>query len=218
VLELFKPPVVSFHFGLPSPELLARVKNWGVKVMSSATTVSEAVWLEQHGADLVIAQALEAGGHRGMFLSDDISSQVGTLALLPQIPEAVRLPVVAAGGIANAGTVAALLGLGACGVQIGTAYLLCHETDTSKLHRAALKGADAGHTALTNVFTGRPARGIVNRIFRELGPINPDTPAFPQAASALTPLRVQAETNSSAAFTPLWSGQNNTGCKEISAA
>ena len=218
VLSEFKPPVVSFHFGLPSPELLARVRGWGAKVMSSATTVDEARWLEAHGADIIIAQGMEAGGHRGMFLTDDITTQVGTFALLPQVLRAVRLPVVAAGGIADAQGVAAALKLGAAAVQIGTAYLLCPEATTTPMHRAALKSEAARHTALTNLFTGRPARGIVNRFMREHGPISPLAPAFPLATSAMLPLRTAAERQGSGDFSPLWSGQNASGCKEISAA
>ena len=218
VLAKFKPRVVSFHFGLPSAELMARVKSWGAKVLSSATTVDEALWLEAHGADVIVAQGVEAGGHRGMFLSDDLSTQVGTFALLPQIVGAVGVPVVAAGGIADARGVSAALALGAAGVQVGTAYLLCPETTTSPLHRAALKSASARHTALTNVFTGRPARSVMNRIMRELGPISPFAPEFPLAASAIGPLRAKAEAQASADFSPLWAGQNACGCREVPAA
>jgi nitronate monooxygenase len=166
VLAEFAPPVVSFHFGLPSADLVDRVKAWGAKVISSATTVDEALWLQAHGVDAVIAQGLEAGGHRGMFLSDDLTTQVGTFALLPQLARALHIPVIAAGGIADAQGVAAALALGAAGVQIGTAYLLCPEATTSAVHRAALQSDAARHTALTNLFTGRPARGIVNRLLR----------------------------------------------------
>jgi nitronate monooxygenase len=218
VLDEFRPAVVSFHFGLPSPELLARVRSWGPKVLSSATTVDEARWLEARGVDAIIAQGFEAGGHRGMFLSDDLTTQVGTLALVPQIVAVVKTPVIAAGGIADAKGVTAALALGAAGVQVGTAYLLCAETATSAVYRAALKSAAAGHTALTNVFTGRPARAIVNRLVKEVGPINPAVPAFPSAASALAPLRARAEELESGDFSPLWSGQNAGGCKEITAA
>jgi nitronate monooxygenase len=218
VLADFKPAVVSFHFGLPSPELLARVRGWGAKVLSSATTVDEALWLQAQGVDAVIAQGLEAGGHRGMFLSNDITSQVGTFALLPQIVQAVRLPVIAAGGIADAQGVAAALALGAAGVQVGTAYLLCPETQTSVVHRAALKSAAARHTALTNLFTGRPARGIVNRVMRELGAISSAAPEFPLATGAIAPLRSHAEGRGSGDFSPLWSGQNASRCSEIPAA
>jgi len=218
VLGEFKPAVVSFHFGLPSPELLARVKAWGAKILSSATTVAEARWLEAHGVDAVIAQGLEAGGHRGIFLSEDLTTQLGTLALVPQVVREVNVPVIAAGGIADAKGVAAAMALGASGVQIGTAYLLCPESTTSAVHRAALKSHAASHTALTNVFTGRPARGIVNRIMKELGPISTAAPAFPLATSANAPLRARAESQGSGDFSPLWSGQNASGCKEVPAA
>lgn len=217
-LEPFRPPVVSFHFGLPSKELLARVKRWGAKILGSATTVDEARWLEARGVDAIIAQGLEAGGHRGIFLTNDLTTQVGTFALLPQVVRAVKLPVIAAGGIADARGVAAVLALGAAGVQIGTAYLLCPEATTGAVHRAALKSDAARHIALTNLFTGRPARGIVNRVMKELGPISGAAPEFPLATSAIMPLRAKAEARGSGDFTPLWSGQNATGCREVPAA
>jgi nitronate monooxygenase len=217
-LAELEPRVVSFHFGLPAPELVARVKRFGAKVLASATTVDEARWLEARGADAIIAQGSEAGGHRGMFLTTDVATQIGTFALVPQIVSAVRVPVIAAGGIADANGVAAALALGAAGVQVGTAYLLCPEAGTSAVHRAALKSAAARETALTNLFSGRPARGIVNRLMRELGPISALAPEFPLAAAALAPLRASAEALGSGDFSPLWSGQNVSGCKEISAA
>jgi nitronate monooxygenase len=217
VLAEFRPPVVSFHFGLPAAELLARVRSWGARILSSATTVAEARWLEAQGVNAIIAQGLEAGGHRGLFLSDDTTTQVGTLALVPQIARAVRVPVIAAGGIADARGVAAAMALGAAGVQVGTAYLLCPEATTSALHRAALKSDAARVTALTNLFTGRPARGIVNRLMRELGPMSPSAPAFPLATAAIAPLRARAESLGSGDFSPLWAGQNTAGCKEIPA-
>ena len=218
VLEAFKPAVVSFHFGLPAPELLDRLRGWGAKILSTATTVDEALWLEAQGVDAVIAQGLEAGGHRGMFLTEDISTQVGTFALVPQIVQAVKVPVIAAGGIADARGVAAAMALGAAGVQVGTAYMLCPEATTSGLHRAALKSDMARVTALTNLFTGRPARGIVNRLMRELGPINGAPPAFPLATSAIAPLRAKAESQGSSDFSPLWAGQNVSGCRDVRAA
>jgi len=217
-LEEFRPAVVSFHFGLPPAALFARVRAWGSQIFASATTVAEARWLEAHGVDAVIAQGLEAGGHRGIFLTDDLTTQVGTFALLPQIVRAVKLPVIAAGGIADAQGVAAAMALGAAGVQIGTAYLLCPEATTSAVHRAALKSEAACHTALTNLFTGRPARGIVNRIMRELGPLSAAAPAFPLATAGIGPLRANAESRGSGDFSPLWSGQNAGGCREIPAA
>jgi nitronate monooxygenase len=187
-------------------------------VLSSATTVEEAVWLERQGVDAIIAQGAEAGGHRGMFLSQDLTTQVGTFALLPQIVKAVGAPVIAAGGIADATGVAAALSLGAAGVQLGTAFLLCPEAKTSAVHRAALKSKRASNTALTNLFSGRPARGIMNRLMAELGPINGAAPAFPLAANALAPLRKKAESAGVGDFSPMWAGQNVSGCKEISAA
>ncbi len=218
LIEPFRPPVVSFHFGLPAPDLVERVKRWGAKLLSSATTVDEARWLVQHGVDAVIAQGLEAGGHRGLFLTDDLSTQVGTFALVPQIVRAVDVPVIAAGGIADAAGVAAALALGAAGVQVGTAYLLCHEATTSAIHRAALQSDAARHTALTNLFTGRPARGIVNRVMRELGPIGDAVPAFPLATAAMAPLRAWGEQRGSGDFSPLWAGQNASGCQAVGAA
>jgi nitronate monooxygenase len=218
LLEAVRPAVVSFHFGLPAADLLARVKAWGAKILSSATTVEEARWLEAHGVDAVIAQGLEAGGHRGIFLSEDLSTQIGTFALLPQIVRAVKVPVIAAGGIADAKGVAAAMALGGAGAQIGTAYLLCPEASTSAVHRAALQSEAVRHTALTNLFSGGPARGIVNRVMRELGPMSAAAPAFPLAATAIAPLRARAESRGSGDFSPLWAGQNASGCKAIPAA
>ncbi len=216
LVEALAPAVVSFHFGLPPPALLARVRATGAKVLSSATTVAEARWLEAHGVDAVIAQGLEAGGHRGLFLSDALHGQLGTFALVPQVVAAVRVPVIAAGGIADARGIRAALALGAAGVQIGTSYLLCDEATTSAPHREALAGD--GGTALTNLFTGRPARGIVNRLMRELGPMSDAAPAFPLATAAIAPLRAAAEAQGRGDFSPLWSGQNASGCKEVPAA
>lgn len=216
-IEPFRPPVVSFHFGLPAPALVARVKSWGTKVISSATTVEEARWLEARGADAIVAQGLEAGGHRGMFLTEDLTTQIGTMALVPQTVAAVRVPVIAAGGIADANGVAAAMALGAAGVQVGTAYMLCPEATTSTLHRAALKSERASHTVLTNLFTGRPARGLRNRLIAELGPLG-QAPAFPLAGAALAPLKAAAEKTGRDDFSSLWAGQNPGGCREIGAA
>jgi nitronate monooxygenase len=217
VLAEFRPAVVSFHFGLPSADLLARVRAWGAKILSSATTVDEARWLEARGVDAIIAQGLEAGGHRGNFLSEDLTTQVGTLALVPQIVRAVNVPVIATGGISDAKGVAAAMALGAAGVHVGTAYMLCPEATTGAVHRAALKSEAARATALTNLFTGRPARGIVNRLMRELGPMSPAAPAFPLATAAIAPLRLRAESLGRGDFSPLWAGQNVTGCREVPA-
>lgn len=245
IIEPYRPPVVSFHFGLPAPELLARIKAWGSVVLSSATTVAEAQWLQAHGADVIIAQGLEAGGHRGMFLrqgalaqsglnppglcatppsdwASELSTQQGLMALLPQIAASVDVPVVAAGGIVDAAGVRAALALGASGVQVGTAYMLCPEASTSAVHRAALSRSAAQpathHTALTTLMTGRPARGIVNRVMRELGALNTLAPAFPTATTAIAPLRSAAEKQGVGDFSPLWAGQNATGCANLGAA
>ncbi|PMX20230.1 MULTISPECIES: nitronate monooxygenase family protein [unclassified Pseudomonas] len=203
VVEAFCPEVVSFHFGLPEKALLDRVKATGAKVLSSATTVEEAVWLEQQGCDAIIAMGLEAGGHRGIFLSDDLNTQIGLMALVPQIVDAVSVPVIAAGGIGDARGIVAAFALGASAVQMGTAYLFTPEANVSASHHHALRHAQASETALTNLFTGRPARGIVNRVMRELGAINPLAPAFPRAGGALMPLKAKDE----AGFSNLWSGQ-----------
>jgi nitronate monooxygenase len=206
VVEEVEPEVVSFHFGLPEPGLLKRVKAAGAVVLSSATTAAEARWLEAHGADVIIAQGYEAGGHRGMFLTDDIAAQVGTFALIPQVVDAVKVPVIAAGGITDARGIAAAFALGAAGTQIGSAYLWSPEAMISAPHRAALKEA-SDRTAVTNLMTGRPARGVINRVMREIGPISDVAPEFPLAAGALAPLRAKAEAQGSGDFSPMWAGQ-----------
>jgi nitronate monooxygenase len=207
LVEELKPEVVSFHFGLPEAALLRRVKAAGAIVMSSATIVKEAVWLEGNGADIIIAQGAEAGGHRGMFLTDNLAEQPGTFALVPQVVDAVKVPVIAAGGIADGRGIAAAFALGASAVQIGSAYLRCPESKVSAPGRAALAGARDDSTVITNVMTGRPARGVVNRAMREVGPISPDAPAFPHAATALGPLKQAAERQGRVDFTNLWAGQ-----------
>jgi nitronate monooxygenase len=217
VVEEVRPKAVSFHFGLPSEALCDRVKRTGAKILSSATTVAEARWLAERGVDVVIAQGAEAGGHRGMFLTDDVASQIGTFALVPQIVDAVSVPVIAAGGIADARGIAAAFALGAAGVQIGTAYLRTPEAKISQLHRNALASARDADSVLTNVFTGRPARGLANRAIRELGPMAPDAPAFPLGANFITPLRAKAESAGSSDFSPLWTGQAGPLSREMPA-
>ncbi|MEK1938999.1 MAG: nitronate monooxygenase [Pseudomonas sp.] len=207
LVEKLRPEIVSFHFGLPAQHWLERVKATGANVLSSATTVEEAIWLEQRGCDAIVAMGYEAGGHRGMFLRDDLSSQIGTFALVPQVVDAVTVPVIAAGGIADARGIAAAFALGAAGVQIGTAYLFCAEAKLSVPHHRALRSASSADTALTNLFTGRPARGIVNRLMREKGPLNPQAPAFPFAGGALIPLRAKTEPAGVGDFSNLWAGQ-----------
>ena len=216
VVEM-RPRVVSFHFGLPEAGLLKRVKKAGCIIQSSATTVEEARWLEANGADAVIAQGMEAGGHRGMFIATSPESQVGTMALVPQIVDAVRAPVIAAGGIGDARGVAAALTLGASAVQIGTAFLLCPEATISNPYRQALRAAREDSTVITNVISGRPARGIINRLIAEIGPMSADAPPYPLAADAVQPLRLVAEKRGSGDFSPLWSGQAAAFAREMSA-
>ncbi|AHL77090.1 2-nitropropane dioxygenase [Stutzerimonas stutzeri] len=218
VVERYRPAVVSFHFGVPAPELLQRVRATGAKILSSATTLEEGRWLQEQGVDAVIAQGVEAGGHRGMFLSEDIDTQVGTFALLPQLVTSLDVPVIAAGGIADTRGVAAARTLGAAGVQVGTAYLLCDESRTSALHRQALQSPGADSTVLTTLFSGRPARGMINRLIRELGPRPAAVPAFPLAGNAIGSLRATAEPQGISDFSPLWAGQNASGCQAIPAA
>ncbi|MBX2882088.1 MAG: nitronate monooxygenase family protein, partial [Granulosicoccus sp.] len=212
MVEALKPKVVSFHFGLPDAALLQRVSATGAVVISSATTVAEARWLEEHGCDAIIAQGAEGGGHRGIFLSNDIdkdiASQPGTFSLLPQVVDAVSVPVIAAGGIADGRGIAAAFALGAAGVQVGTAYLFTPESTISDLHRTALKSARDDQTAMTNLFSGRPARSLINRVMREIGPMSQKVPAFPTAGGALAPLKANAEANNSSDFSSLWSGQS----------
>jgi nitronate monooxygenase len=218
VVEELKPEVVSFHFGLPEPRLVDRVKAAGCLVISSATTVKEAVWLEQHGVDAVIAQGAEAGGHRGMFLTDNVSEQPGTFALVPQVVDAVKVPVIAAGGIGDSRGIAAAFALGAAGVQIGSAYLRCPESRVSGPARKVLAAAGDASTVITNVMTGRPARGVQNRVMGEVGPISRDAPAFPHAATALGPLKAAAEKEGRVDFTNLWAGQAIGLGREVPAA
>jgi nitronate monooxygenase len=217
IVEEVKPEVVSFHYGLPEPVLLARVKAAGCKVMSSATTLAEARWLEAQGCDAIIAQGVEAGGHRGMFLTEDLATQVGTFALVPQIVDAVAVPVIATGGIGDARGIVAALALGAAAVQLGTVYLLCPEAKISSPHRALMKAAGDNETVLTNVMTGRPARGFVNRVMREVGPISDVAPEFPLAGGALAPLAAKAQAQGSGDFSPMWAGQAAALAREIPA-
>jgi len=207
VVEEIRPRVVSFHFGLPTPALAKRVQAAGCLILGSATTVAEARWLADHGCDVVIAQGFEAGGHRGHFLSDNLAAQPGTFALVPQVVDAVKVPVIAAGGISDARGIVAALALGAAAVQIGSAYLHCPESKIMPPHRAALKNAADDGTVVTNLMTGRPARGIVNRVMRELGPLSPLAPEFPLAGGALAPLNAKAQAQGSGDFSSMWAGQ-----------
>lgn len=215
MVEGVKPGVISFHFGLPADHLLKRVKAVGSRVLSSATTVEEARWLEANGCDAIIAQGYEAGGHRGMFLTDDITTQAGTFALVPQVVDDVKVPVIAAGGIADGRGIAAAFALGAAGAQIGSAYLLTRESLISDLHRKALAAARDDGTALTNLFSGKPARGLINRVMRDMGPMSDLAPAFPTAGQALAPLKAAAEARGLSDFSSLWAGQAASFSAEV---
>jgi nitronate monooxygenase len=216
VVAELRPNAVSFHFGLPEKTLVARVRAAGAKILSSATTVEEARWLETEGCDAIVAQGFEAGGHRGMFLTDDVSTQIGTLSLVPQVVDSVKVPVIAAGGIADARGIAAAFALGAAAVQIGTAYLLSPEARISPLYRQRLRNEE-DQTVLTNVFTGRPARAIATRMVQETGPMSKLAPDFPLATGFSAPLRVSSEAKGSADFTPIWSGQSAHLARELPA-
>jgi len=206
IVKELGPEIVSFHFGLPEASLLKRIRATGCKIVSSATTLREVHYLAEHGVDAIIAQGTEAGGHRGMFLETDVATQIGTFALVRAISGALKVPVIAAGGIADGKALADALGFGASAVQIGTAYLTCPESKISALHRSALADPNR-ETVITNVLTGRPARGILNRFIREQGPIDQAVPDFPRARPAIAPLRAKAEAEGSTDFSPLWSGQ-----------
>jgi len=204
VVEEVRPAAVSFHFGLPEPKLLERVKSSGAVVLGNATSVNEARWLESRGADGVIAQGFEAGGHTGRFLGSDAAEAMGLFALLPQVVDAVSVPVVAAGGIADGRGIAAALTLGASAVQLGTAYLHAPETAISAAHRSRLKD---GRTLFTNLMTGGLARGLRGRLVDDLGPIRAEAPAYPLASAALAPIRAAAEAQGEFGFGPMWAGQ-----------
>ncbi len=219
LLATFKPPVVSFHFGLPSADLMARVKSWGAKVLSSATTVDEARWLEAHGADAVIAQGLEAGGHRGMFLTDDVHTQVGTFALLPQIVQAVKVPVIAAGGIADATGVAAAMALGAAGVQVGTAYLTLPRGHHQRhAPRRPSKASRPASQPSPTVFTGAASTRHRQPHHEEAGPHLPGRARLPAGHGRHHGLARQSRKPRVTDFTPLWAGQNTSGCQNLPAA
>lgn len=207
VVEDLRPGVVSFHFGLPEKSLLARLKSCEMRILGCATSVEEARFLEANGCDAIIAQGYEAGGHRGMFLTKDITTQAGTFALLPQIVDAVSIPVIAAGGVADGRGIAAAFLLGASAVQIGTAYLFTQEALITDMHRTALLNHSVDNTAITNLFSGKPARGVVNKLMREKGPLSDRVPAFPKAGDGLAPLKKKAEAKGNADFSSLWSGQ-----------
>jgi nitronate monooxygenase len=202
LIEAHRPRIVSFHFGLPAPDLLAAVKAAGAVVMCSATCVAEARLLAGQGADVIIAQGAEAGGHRGTFTGLSVTQQAGTMALVPQIVDAVDRPVIAAGGITDGRGIAAALMLGASAVQMGTAFLFCPEAQVSKAHRKALLQARDDSTRLTRLFSGRPARSIVNDLMDRLEDLEDQTAPFPTQTSLIAPLR-----HEDGQWSSLWSGQ-----------
>ena len=189
MLQKMKPDVVSFHFGLPDQDTIEAIKSAGIFIICSATTVAEAVTLEAQGVDAVIAQGSEAGGHRGTFTGVDISMQPGLFALLPQVVDAVRVPVIAAGGIADGRGVAAALMLGASAVQMGTAFLGCEEANVSAVHRQALQNANDASSVVTDTITGRPARFIKNTLIDTLSQGNIEPLPFPAQMSMTDPLK-----------------------------
>lgn len=213
-----RPSVVSFHFGLPQPEHLREVKAIGARILSSATTVEEARWLESHGVDAVIAQGLEAGGHRATFRAPFASGEIGTMALVPQVVDAVRCPVIAAGGIMDGRGIAAALVLGAAGVQMGTAFLGCPEATVDPVHRRELHGTRAGETRLTRLFSGRPARAIVNRYMREATDAEAEVLDFPLQRGLSGPLAQACAERDSPDFIAMWAGQGAALIRDLPAA
>ena len=215
VLDL-RPRVVSFHFGLPPGDALKRIKQTGAVVLSSATTVDEARKLEAQGADAIIAQGFEAGGHRGTFTEGDGAGLIGTMALVPQVVDAVRVPVIAAGGIADGRGIAAAFALGASGVQIGTAFLGCPEAVVPAMHRNALRRASDEDTRLTRAFTGRSARALRNRFIDEME--DSDVLDFPAQISLTRPLFQAKSEEARMACLPLWAGQAAPLVRDLPAA
>lgn len=207
VLEC-RPAVFSFVYGAPSADILDRCRTLGITTVGTATTVAEARLLEHAGVDLIVATGFEAGGHRVSFLQEPESCLTGTLSLIPQIVDAVKTPIIAAGGIADGRGIAAAMMLGAQGVQIGTAFLACEESSASTLHRDKLFSPDATQTALTRAFTGRLARGIRNRMIDELQPHAANFAQYPVQAWLMAQIKQTAIAANRDDLLPLWSGQS----------
>ena len=212
------PPIVSFHFGLPAPDTMQAVKASGAVILSTATTVAEAKHLEDAGVDAVIAQGFEAGGHRGTFQASFEAGCVGTLALVPQIVDALSVPVIASGGIADGRGIAASLALGALGVQMGTAFLTCPESAAHDVYRHALVKAADDETRITSAFSGRPARGLENRYIRDMATYQKTLPDFPINNTLTGPLRKASAEAGKEDFMALWSGQAAALSKSLPAA
>jgi nitronate monooxygenase len=208
VLREAKVPVFSFIFGIPPREILEECQAKGIVTIGTATTPDEAAALEQAGVDAIVASGFEAGGHRGSFLRPAEDSLTGTLSLVPQVVDVVNVPVIAAGGIADARGVIAALALGAEAVQMGTAFLACEDSGASRLHREALLGEDAGHTSLTKGFTGRLARGIHNRLLEELNRPGTEILPYPLQRALVRNLSMAAEAAGRSDLLPLWAGQS----------
>lgn len=200
------PKVASFHFGLPEEHLVQRLKHEGIVILSSATSAAEARWLEERGADAIIAQGYEAGGHNGWFLPRNGADVSGTMALVPRIVDAVKVPVIAAGGISDGRGVAAALMLGAAGVQIGTAFLATPEAVISEAHKTALLSASGDDTMYSEAFSGRTARTVVNAYAREMATVT-DWPDFPLMNAATGPIRTASAKAGKPDAIALWSGQ-----------
>jgi nitronate monooxygenase len=202
-----RPAVFSFVFGIPSDDVLRRCRELNIVTLGAATTVDEAMALERAGVDMVVATGLEAGGHRVSFLASAEESLTGTFALVPQVADAVRVPVIAAGGIADARGIAAALTLGAQGVQIGTAFLACEESNAGDTHRRILFSPEARYTGLTRVFSGRLARGIRNRLMDELEPHASDIPRYPVQNWLTGVMKKAAREQDRPDLMSLWGGQ-----------
>ncbi len=214
MLKKMKPEVVSFHFGLPDQPIIQAIRQIGIFILSSATTVAEAKDLENRGVDAVIAQGIEAGGHRGTYSGVDISMQPGLFALVPQVADAVTIPVIAAGGIADGRTIAAALMLGAQGVQLGTAFLRCEEANVLDKHRDALRHASESSTVVSDVISGRPARFIKNRLVEHLASSQTEPAAFPAQMALTDPLANTGKKQ----LTALYAGQSAALGRDLSAA
>ncbi|MEH6739107.1 MAG: nitronate monooxygenase [Sulfitobacter sp.] len=206
IICAIKPEVVSFHFGMPPKDFVDRIRATGSKIIASATTLKEALYLEEQGCDAVIAQGCEAGGHQGVFLPTENTTPLPMIELVTRCVVALNIPIIAAGGIADDKTIRAAMQAGAIGVQIGTRFLKTPESTIPSRHRALLDGQGVQETAITNVFTGRPARGFVTKLVQELGPMNPNVQTFPLAISAITHLKTA--TKGSDDFVAMWAGQN----------
>lgn len=222
MLELLlseRPAVVSFHFGLPPQEQIRALKQAGIILLASATTPAEAALVEEAEVDFIVAQGIEAGGHRGVFEPEQGDAGIGTLPLVRLIAKQTRLPVIAAGGIMDGQGIAAAMALGASAVQLGTAFILCPESSANAAYRQTMKSERARHTQITSVISGRPARGIINRIFSEVGAPGPyRLPDYPITYDAAKALHAAASARGNNDFAVQWAGQGAALAREMPAA